>query len=193
MDKPLDANSRRARIMLNVCAIAALAGLIAYLLFNVFFQTRNGRRSTQWPRVPATMISAEAIPTSTRGIYELDVQYSYAVDGTRYEGDRHRFHAMQGNHHECNAIANTLNESNGVVVSYDPDDPSMSVMEPGITFGELAECAIGAILGVVVLSGFLAAFIIDLRKTSRLTCKSRQVTRQQSTEMKNASVLSRAT
>lgn len=114
-------------ILFTLC-LAVAATLLVSSGSNLYF----GLQSRNWPRVEAsnrrhTRERIQTIDTGEGQIADRNVvvtfrSYKYSVDLKDYVGDRLNYSAFWG----------TLPDDDTVMVSYDPDDPSRAVLEPGI-------------------------------------------------------------
>lgn len=98
----------------------------------------TARRSTQvanWPTTQGnlTNISLAEKSDSDSTIYEVQVEYTYTVDGQAYHGSRLAFgYAASNNHQAQTEIYEKLKAAKSVDVRYDPDNPSSSALSYGI-------------------------------------------------------------
>jgi hypothetical protein len=106
-------------------------GLLGYGLW-------SARRSTQaaaWPTAPATITSLEVRENadSDGSTYEVQVQYTYTVDGVAYDGSRLAFgYARSSGREAHDEIFRRLKEARAVSARYDPADPSVSCLSFGL-------------------------------------------------------------
>jgi len=125
---------------------------------------------SRWSSSPVGTPQHRSGPTR---LYLADVQYTYAVDGVEYTGDRVEF----GDYSSSNAlraskIAKTYRVGSDVTVYYDPSRPSRAVLVPGkATLFAKAGVAIGA---VFLLIGILFGLFIwaSFRQRTRRALQS---------------------
>jgi hypothetical protein len=66
-------------------------------------------------------------------IHRLAIRYEFQVDGKQYGGDRYCYAEMSVNSSAWKKLAAELPVGTRVTVYYDPDDPSESLLRPGLT------------------------------------------------------------
>ncbi len=124
-------------------------------------------RSTEWPQVDGAVTSSETDvdvqPNSGgRGMntrYIADVVYRYAVAGQRYSSDQLGFvRVWTGDERDAQSVQRRYPVGARVRVSYDPDDPSVAVLQPGVTRSSVVVLGFGIIWCVLVL---LVMFIVN--------------------------------
>jgi hypothetical protein len=107
--------------------------------------------SANWPATEGRILSTAADSRTTKRsvTYELELGYSYAVDGRPYTGDRIDFvdGVLARSREELarEQRRHGLVEGATVVVHYDPADPARSVLWPGF------DPRRGGILGILVV------------------------------------------
>lgn len=83
--------------------------------------------------------------------------YSFEVDGKPFEGHRIAVgDVAKDNFDEARQVANRYVTGNSVTVHVHPEDPSRSVLEPGITFGAVGPLIIGTVLCFIATAAALA-------------------------------------
>ncbi|MFP2926968.1 DUF3592 domain-containing protein [Pyxidicoccus sp. 3LG] len=105
----------------------------------ILYGIMQGLRATTWPEAMGT-ITHSSVSTS-RGskstTYKLAVRYSYSVDGRLHEGDRHRFSGWSSSSSgAAEALVRRYPVGSSVTVFHAPDATD-SVLERGITGGDL--------------------------------------------------------
>ena len=148
-----------------VLAVLGVAGL-GYSIWSAI----EGWAALRWPVVEGEITSSKVkqIPGVRRfgyggPSYEPSVAYSYRVLGTTYSGTRLRFGGEPTDYYQDNTYAKLAQYPVGttVRVHYQPDDPSRSVLEPGVGlriylnmafFSALLLFGVGGIIGIVQLS-----------------------------------------
>lgn len=92
-----------------------------------------------YPQVTGTITdSAVKVSRGKSTTYRLDVRYTYAVNGQRFTGNRHRYSSRGvSDQDEVEAQARRYAVGAEVPVFHAPDAPADSVLEPGITGGDL--------------------------------------------------------
>ncbi len=148
-------------IVVGVLAIAVgvfLAWIFGYASFTA------GAASESWPsvegKITASKIS-ESGPHDNRTL-RAHVSYQYEVNENIHRSDRVDFNSAgmsSSQRGDIQEITRKYPVGRSVTVYYDPDDPNISVLEPGVKLGAafmLGMICIG-VGGVVLLSGVLAA------------------------------------
>lgn len=98
------------------------------------------RRSTQvanWPITQGnlTNVVLKENPDSDGTTYEVQVEYTYTVDGQVYHGSRLAFGYGSSSNHQAEAeIYEKLKAAKSVDVRYDPVNPASSALSYGIHF-----------------------------------------------------------
>jgi hypothetical protein len=110
-----------------------LAGF--WLLGHGVWAAWHSTQARKWPTVPGAVTHA-AVEThrgSKNTTYDVNVKYTYAVDGVTYAGSRLAFGYVSGSDRERHEkICQKLRGAESVAVRYDPADPSSSVLSVGI-------------------------------------------------------------
>lgn len=139
------------------------AGLLG--LYFVVSDYRQASAALQWPKATGTVISSAAQAqrrlVSGRGgttvkVWSPAIEFSYRVAGQDYHGARIAFGAaVSGSKEWADAIVARYRPSQSVVVSYDPANPAIAVLEPRVAFkwGSLAIVA-GCFAAAFFFSGF---------------------------------------
>ena len=150
-------------ISLSLCALIAFHGFTKLAV--AFYY------SSEWPKARGNVIKSYVDVTTPSGEgyynYMPKVVYVYSVDGVDYEGNRIFFlEDGRGSSWSYKKVEKYKIEQQ-IEVFYNPQDPSISVLEPG-----------GSILGILLSGGihfmgigvllFLASALIwDYRKTNK--------------------------
>ncbi len=98
----------------------------------------SARRSTQaanWPTTPGNLKAVELKENSSEdGLsYQVTVQYTYTVAGTKYDGSRLAFGYYGSNvRNPHEGIYHKLKAAKSLNVRYDPENPESSVLSYGI-------------------------------------------------------------
>lgn len=122
-------------------------------------QMRAALATKSWPATPGKVISStiEAHGSDEDATYYNRISYSYEVDGVAYTSNRIRTgpEAPAWSQASAMIIAGKYAEGMPVKVSYDPNDPSFAILEPGIS----GESIIGLVVGLFLLAlGLLLTF-----------------------------------
>lgn len=154
----------------------ALVG-IAFLAVGVYrivpsWETvQNARASTSWNETEAKITGAriEVIEGSAAGNTPMrhlpKVGYTYKVGGTEYTGDTIRFAELdfhrRGSRNKAQKVIDPYSNYPTVKTHYNPADPSVSVLEPGVTlatFGAITDSLLWLVIGIAIL-GFVVYLI----------------------------------
>lgn len=116
-----------------------------------------------WPRVAGVVRASgvertEATGTKRRGSLWATVRYEYVVDGQTYEGDRVAYGdygSILRSHAED--IVARYPVGAAVTVSYMPNSPEESLLEPGIRLQSFLIPLFGAALLALGITGLVAA------------------------------------
>ncbi|MFH1138777.1 MAG: DUF3592 domain-containing protein [Pseudomonadota bacterium] len=131
-------------------------------------EVETAAASLGWPRVSGQITSSEVVtvplknkrfPTSG---FELRVRYEYAVDGRSFEGRAIRFGDQPARDEgRIREQASALPPGRTVEVSFNPLDPSQSVLKPG-GVEEIGRQAELEKIGLIVIPCFGAAALLAL-------------------------------
>jgi hypothetical protein len=87
--------------------------------------------SLEWPQVQGKVRSAK-VAKDTGGeaaSYSAEIKYAYEVDGVGYESDRVHFGGGSSSQQAASDMVFKYRIGHDVSVYYDPDDPSISVLD----------------------------------------------------------------
>lgn len=120
-----------------VSVLIASVGMVA--LSTGFLSVWAAARTRRWPRVPGTVLSSRVElklgpPPREATLFTPCVTYRYTVEGTELRGSRIAFEEVES---ELRSAAEELTSryevGSTVQVSYDPRDPSSSMLQPGVS------------------------------------------------------------
>lgn len=100
----------------------------------VSYETLSGA-SLSWPRTNASVVSSTLKKSSKTGTgvrtkhVDFSVRYEFTVDGEQYEGKDVQF--VVASHEELEAWSKQFPKGKRIEVSYDPENPHLSVIIPG--------------------------------------------------------------
>jgi Protein of unknown function (DUF3592) len=155
MAKPLNPN-----LPVVVGAALAVLVLLGVLGGGVYLVVRELRQVYVYRSVEGRVLASELAARQVQSAklrpasYTPEVSYEYLVDGKRYEGNR--IHLYKENSTSEKAMARMRDRYPAgarVMVHYDPQDPSIAVLEAGFTVVSFA-VFLGGLLGTL-----LAAFL----------------------------------
>jgi hypothetical protein len=138
-----------------ICACA-----VASLILMVTRRTVLAIKSRRWPSLPASKQSARVVETEES--YVLRVRYTYAVNGQQYVGSRIRLPFGIVRSTDALHVTAKRIRSRKAVVYFDPGNPGVSTLEPGLSVLD----------GVAVLVFYIAtipllAFLVVLALNAR--------------------------
>ncbi len=133
-------------MLLIVGGVFLVAGV--FLGFSASKQLGHARASSEWPTVSGKVLSSEVRTkrsrtsgsrkhgSRSRTTYHAEVHYEYTVDGRPYTADRVQFgeYGSDNSSHAREIVARYA-EGKQVSVHYDPTQPDLAVLEPGVHGG----------------------------------------------------------
>lgn len=140
--------------------LIALASIIALSNVN---RLRLALESRRWPAVQGRVeeIATRDPEWTINGVGPSrwqDVLYRYSVAGKYFTATRKYFTGWSENWWRAiNRSATTYESGTDVLVRYDPRNPNVAVLEPGIPLGLIADYVISLMLAVGGMSLWLAA------------------------------------
>ena len=105
-------------------------GMLGYGVHSFY----RGRQALSWPGVEGRLLecSLEEHADSESTTWEVKVRYTYSVAGQEFEGKRVAFgYSGSSTHDEHRGIYDKLQSGSGVMVRYQPGNPSDSVLAAG--------------------------------------------------------------
>lgn len=131
-------------------ALVALIGAVG--LFVSGRDLLRGRSSASWPTTQGEVVYSsleQSMSTDSDGdtsvTYGAKIVYNYQVGGQQLTGDRRAFsESRTSSARRAQEITNRYQVGAAVTVYYDPNNPQVSVLEPGTGFG-------GVIVPVITL------------------------------------------
>ena len=134
----------------------------AGLLFIGVRTLRRATASNAWPTADG-MIQRSSVRTqsgssiSDPASFYAEVLYDYTVGGATFSGNRIAFAKSGGFRSSARRILNTYPKGKEVTVYYAPDDPEISVLEPGKKLGTWY-LPVGGLAFIVAGIWFVRAF-----------------------------------
>lgn len=130
---------------------------------------QDARASAAWPTVEGRVTRSEVDESSDADggdSYSPEVTYTYQVDDQAYENSTIKFgENSYSSRRRAEAIVANYPVGERVTVSYDPNAPGRSVLEPGVTAGSFIVMGVGAVFVVVsVLIVIISAVVSLLRR-----------------------------
>ena len=156
-------------IVVGVLAIAV--GCFLAVVFNYAAFTQ-GFVSESWPTVEGKITSSSVAESGPRDhlTFRAHVSYQYEVNETVHRSDRVDFNPTgmsSSKRVHAQEITRKYPVGKQVTIAYDPEDPNISVLEPGVKLGAAFMIGLVCIVtgGLILLSGIISAV---RKKTSRL-------------------------
>ena len=141
---------------LGYCLFALVGGLV--LLGWQWMSRAEAAATLQWPVTPGKIVTSEVQEKQVyrskrfRQVFDPQIEFKYQVAGQDYTGNRIDYLDDNDSENEQTAAAVSSNYPVGrdVNVSYDPQDPASSLLEPGVP-------SKNALLGwlIIGMGGFL--------------------------------------
>ncbi len=158
-------------------ALMMVAGIVvSYWAVNLLWAAFA---STRWPSAEGRVISSfvERVEEEDRlrrdsrteaPSYRAAVTYSYRVGDSLYSGDRVFFGDYSSSFPgHARGICERYPPGRAIVVYYDPEDPRVSVIEPGVSVGAVIPLLIGLVFVAVGVIGLFGGAILRLLEQSR--------------------------
>ncbi len=142
-----------------------LIGFLLWLLLLVgsLYRLRNAIRAAFWPELNGELEFVEVLRSASLEYvaYELNLRYRFDCNGAEYTGNTFSFRVA-----EFVSESSALNHlkpyvsREAIKVRYNPADPSINVIESGISFSEIRFLIISLFLSLTIFVGayFIEAF-----------------------------------
>ncbi|MGB8769968.1 MAG: DUF3592 domain-containing protein [Candidatus Korobacteraceae bacterium] len=118
--------------------IVGLGSIAVWLTLNLGMGFYRSLISQHWPAVPVRIASSAVVSgVSTVGHWwGPDVEYEYQFAGRTYRSSTIRFlMPVFYGEDDARSIQSAYPQNGTAIAAYDPDDPSRSVLEPGVPGG----------------------------------------------------------
>ncbi len=153
--------------MVALLVVAVFAGVfltIGWVFYNTGLENvALGEESLEWPHVEGKVISSRVNVSKGTGTkqdsYTPMVTYTFTVNGSAYEGDQVAFGALYDGRTAGQTVSR-YQKGKTVKVFYDPEDPNVSVLEPGAEQASNLYHAFGLIF--LIFGSLVAALLIPL-------------------------------
>lgn len=103
--------------------------------------------SRRWPQRTAKLISTKIShgrSSSDGFVYSPEVEYEYTFEGNKYNGNQIDFSAMSSSEAWAQKIIDKIRKNGETIVIYvNPEDPGISVINPGIRLVHLLRFIVG--------------------------------------------------
>jgi hypothetical protein len=137
-------------LLFGALAIGGI-GIVATALVS----RRRGRASWRWPQVTGHVLSSWV--STGESATRPEISYAYEVDGRRYSGSKYCFGTEVSflSLQQAQEIVDQYPRAGDVVVYYDPESPSFSVLKPGIPKSNDRLITTGSVMASIGLFGSL--------------------------------------
>jgi uncharacterized protein DUF3592 len=140
--------------LLSLVAPAVVTTFGAYVTVSQLVWALRAWRTSSWPTCPGTIERANVVPTGTRidrghgsfSVFVASLSYRYAVAGRPYKGKLISYRGYIPNEERVEKIVARYPHGAQVNVAYDPRNPSIAVLEPGLGVGNCLGVAMGVAL-----------------------------------------------
>ncbi len=159
----------------TTCAISSLfllcgLGVVGYSLPIVM----EAGQSVSWPTVDGRITHSEVLvdANSDAPLFDIDIRYTYRVEGVSYHGTRFSYDWWQSTKQRYIARRHTSRYPVGKIVQvyYDPNDPGTCTLEPGFGNKSLSWIAGGLAFATFGASIFLLGFPFNSRTPPKVGC-----------------------
>ncbi len=141
-------------------AYLVVIAISVVILIKFGVDIRKGYKSRKWPTAEGSIVDSEMEAHQSRDedgdirtTYGATIQYKYLVDGQELQGNRRTFSNVRTSSvRNTEKILERYPLGSSVDVFYYPDDPSSSVLEPGV--------GLTTYILLIVVIGFLVFGIV---------------------------------
>ncbi len=148
----------------RVLLILALGFSTLGIIFSIkaIYLFANAYNSKSWPTtkgmISSSQIKEEMRLSSTEKEYEIEINYSYSVNGIEYTSMCYTFSELKySSENEAKEEIKKYIQNSDVTVYYDSTDPAKSVLKPGPNWQNWKSILIGFTL---LLAGILCFFAL---------------------------------
>lgn len=111
----------------------------------------NAHESRVWPSAAGRILEAQCLyATSKPATSARHVKYTYVVGSSSHVGEREYFGIRIAN----NNCTSGYKENQTVTIFYDPENPSISVLKPGLYKPAVFGLVVGAVFSVFGIGGY---------------------------------------
>jgi len=143
-------------LTINIALIfVAIFGL--FIIIAAFVSSSDANESLSWPRINAELdickVSTHSVGQIGSESYYPTVTYSFTVNNKKYSGKRYSLGDRTYSRLAAEKIINSilLNKEN-FEISYNPEDPSINVVKPGVNEVHLVRALTGLAVFIFSLS-----------------------------------------
>jgi hypothetical protein len=142
-------------------AIPLLFSVVAaWMLGRETLALRRSKQSESWPYTEGEIISSHVrskYNTGGRTSYSAAVRYEYEVDGTTYVSCTISFGSkLYFGRFSAQEVVATYPVGEKTTVYYNPNNPRIATLEPGISMGSFIVLGLSAVFFIVGLSFFFS-------------------------------------
>jgi hypothetical protein len=124
-----------------------LSGILFALGINWWM---SGHNSQSWPKTNGELTEINFLGSNAgRGASRVAVKYKYEIENTNYQGNRLCYGMLDSSYKELQG----LHSGNRVQISFNPKDPTQSVLISGVTSGARVITFFGIFCLTVVFAG----------------------------------------
>jgi len=148
--------------LLSSLAFLSLGIYVSIIGFDI---VSEGRASMEWPQTKGIIESSKIVRMDDKHIkYQIEMNYRYEVKGESYKNGRISLNSYPTRSARTNAdIVNPYPVGKEVTVYYNPENPVISVLRPGISSITFIPVVIG--FGLIVIS--IASLLARYRETRK--------------------------
>jgi len=126
-----------------------------FIILSSFVSTKEAVESLSWPKIKAELgickVSTHSVGNIGSESYYPSIQYKFVVDGQTYHGNSYIFGSRTYSHQAVDNIIKDISlYKDNFLISYNPENPSMNVIKPGINEVHYIRTIVG--LAVVIFT-----------------------------------------
>ncbi len=128
-----------------------------FIMISAVVSTSEAVESLKWPKVNAKLgiskVSTHSVGNIGSESYYPTVQYSFEIDGQNYSGNTYTLGERTYSRPAVEKIIQTVqSHKDTLAISYNPTDPSINVVKPGINGVHYIRALVGiSITGITIL------------------------------------------
>ncbi|MCM8538377.1 MAG: DUF3592 domain-containing protein [Lentisphaeraceae bacterium] len=148
---------------MQIAVLLLITIIVSYGFWECLQQVLRGYKSKKWPSVKGTITSFTFEEHSkrdhTRISYLPKVHYDFIVESDSFSGNTFNFSGLLLNKDEMEEMKGMYNEGDKVDVYFDPDNPQMSVLTPGIAHLAIPFMLIALLFTCIFGLGFIFSVV----------------------------------
>ncbi|WP_411910627.1 DUF3592 domain-containing protein [Paucibacter sp. DJ1R-11] len=130
----------------------------AFLTERTFGEIEGANETVNWPSVPGHIAFSDYISPDGGGKSRAQVRYTFVAGGVTYQGQRVQY----GSSWSHSSILRDF-PVGPTRVYYSPDQPTLSVLRPGLASGTILSLAVSLVFGVVPMGYLLCKAVGQVR------------------------------